>query len=249
MSTTTADARSTSGHPDPSDSAPEGQPSSPPPQEPPGYSPAKAPVPAILTIGEMAAAVRFVARERPGAVETLLWAIGCSPQLVEICRQHEPAAHAYADIAGIDHAAGRGSCQLTARKPYMAFRRYAESLDDEIGTIRAHLRKVVKDSGVTRREIIQRTDLTYTVLANILRDGGSGFSFSRVLLVLEAINFPPDRFFADLYELSLDDLKRQLEQLETRVHSLTTVLIHQGVVSKQQIRAVAEQDGEGVEGS
>jgi len=102
MSTTTADARSTSGHPDPSDSAPEGEPSSPPPQEPPGCSPAKAPVPVILTIGEMAAAVRFVARERPGAVEALLWAIGCSSQLVEICRQHEPAAHAYADIAGID---------------------------------------------------------------------------------------------------------------------------------------------------
>jgi len=131
----------------------------------------------------------------------------------------------------------------------MTFKKYSESLDDEIGTIRAHLRKVVKDSGVTRREIIQRTDLTSTVLANILRDGGSGFSFSRVLLVLEAIGFSPDRFFADLYEFSLADLKRQLEQLETRVHNLTTVLIHQGVVTKKQIRTVAEQNGEGVEDS
>jgi len=131
----------------------------------------------------------------------------------------------------------------------MTFKKYSELHEDEIGTIRAHLRKVVKDSGVTRREIIQRTDLTSTVLANVLRDGGSGFSFSRVLLVLEAIDVPPDRFFADLYEFSLADLKRQLEQLETRVHSLTTVLVREGVVTKKQIRAVAEQNGVGVEGS
>lgn len=128
----------------------------------------------------------------------------------------------------------------------MALKRYSKLHEDEIGTIRVHLRKVVKDSGVTRQEIVQRTDLTSTVLANVLRDGGSGLSFSRTLTILRAIDFPPDRFFAELYDFSTADLKRQIEQLETRLHAVITVLVREGIVTKKQIRAVVEQNGDGV---
>ncbi len=58
--------------------------------------------PLPLTLGELAAAVRFVARERPGAIEMLLWALCRSPEMVEVCRESEPAAHEYADVAGLD---------------------------------------------------------------------------------------------------------------------------------------------------
>jgi hypothetical protein len=56
----------------------------------------------VLTIGELAAAVRFVGRERPGAVASILWAIARSPELVQVCREIEPAAHEYANVAGLD---------------------------------------------------------------------------------------------------------------------------------------------------
>ncbi len=80
--------------------SPSGEPSSPLPEDSPRPLPAGEPI--SLTLGELAAAVRFVARERPGAIETVLWALCRSPEMVEVCRESEPAAHEYADVAGLD---------------------------------------------------------------------------------------------------------------------------------------------------
>ncbi len=71
-------------------------------QEPSGSLPDQDPVPVTITIGELAEAVRFVVRERPEAVEAVLWAIVSSQELVEVCRKSEPEAHEYAEIAGLD---------------------------------------------------------------------------------------------------------------------------------------------------
>jgi len=79
------------------------------------------------------------ARERPGAIEALLWAIGCSPQLVEICRQHEPAAHTYADIAGID---GMVNALLTASDEGSAL--LAAGLRSSPPDVRDRIRAVVR---------------------------------------------------------------------------------------------------------
>ena len=58
--------------------------------------------PALLTAAEVAAAVRFVARERPSAVGILLWAVCSSAELIDICSETQPSAHAYAEVAGLD---------------------------------------------------------------------------------------------------------------------------------------------------
>ena len=55
-----------------------------------------------LALAEVAAAVRFVARERPSAVEVLLWAVCSSAELIDVCSETQLSAHVYAEVAGID---------------------------------------------------------------------------------------------------------------------------------------------------
>jgi hypothetical protein len=55
-----------------------------------------------LSLAEVAAAVRFVARNRFWGVEAVLWALCHSPGLIRTCLTTPPAPHAYAKIAGLD---------------------------------------------------------------------------------------------------------------------------------------------------
>jgi hypothetical protein len=55
-----------------------------------------------LTPAEVAAAVRFVARNRFWGVEAVLWAVCHSPGLIRTCLTTPPDPHAYTEIAGLD---------------------------------------------------------------------------------------------------------------------------------------------------
>jgi hypothetical protein len=57
-----------------------------------------------LGLAEVAATVRFVAREWPSAVEAVLWAVCHSANLVESCSAPQPSAHAYAELASLARA-------------------------------------------------------------------------------------------------------------------------------------------------
>ena len=63
---------------------------------------AVAEVDGLLTPGEVAAVVRFIARQHPAAVETLLWAVCSSKDLVAACSATQPSVHDYAEIAASD---------------------------------------------------------------------------------------------------------------------------------------------------
>jgi hypothetical protein len=55
-----------------------------------------------LTQAEVAAAIRFVAREHSLAVEVLLWGVCRSSKLIDACREKQPSPHSYAEVASLD---------------------------------------------------------------------------------------------------------------------------------------------------
>ena len=69
----------------------------------------------------------------------------------------------------------------------------------EAEKIRAHLRKVVKESKLSRKEIAERAGTTPAVLSNVLRTGGPGLYVDRVSHILEAIEVDPLEFYGELY--------------------------------------------------
>jgi len=69
----------------------------------------------------------------------------------------------------------------------------------EAERIRAHLRKVVKESTLTRKELAKRAKITPAILSNVLREGGPGFHVDRVEHILKAIGVDPLKFYGEMY--------------------------------------------------
>ncbi len=123
----------------------------------------------------------------------------------------------------------------------MTLRNAPDPVRQEFERIRAHLRKVVRDSPITQRDIVQRADLTQSILSGVLREGGAGCHLDRLLVILDVIGVSPEKFFGGLYNSSNAELKLQVQSLTIQVQSLTAVLVRLGFVTRKQLKIAADQ--------
>jgi len=78
----------------------------------------------------------------------------------------------------------------------------------EAEKMRAHLRKMMKESKLSRKEIAERAGTTPAVLSGVLRTGGPGLYVDRVFHILEAIEVDPLEFYGELYPEAFEGVGR-----------------------------------------
>jgi hypothetical protein len=93
-----------------------------------------------LSPAEVAAAVRFVARNRFWGMEAVLWAVCHSPGLIRTCLTTPPAPHAYAEIARLDGIVGL--ILLTSSEGLILLLRGEAALADMVDDVRPQLRSL-----------------------------------------------------------------------------------------------------------